>query len=112
MKSLFEYVNESKTPNWKKIYKQLNDKDRRELDLLASEGPGTIRTMEEMEQLFWRGQLKDKVEEYWALVNRWIEGICTIDDITYSYSLARSGKQNKIEVIATVFYMLKNMVWV
>ena len=110
MKSIIEYVNEAKTPNWKKMYKQLNDKDRRELELLAfDERRNNIRTMEDMEQLFWNGPLKEKVDEYWALVNRWIEGFCTTDEIARMYYLARSGKQNKIEVIATVFYMLKNM---
>ena len=103
MKSLLEYVNESMAPSWKKIYNQLDDKDRKEIDLLSLEPDGSIKTIEEIEQMFWKGQLKDKVEEYWDLVNRWIDGFCTPSEITKFYSLARSGKQNKIEVIATVF---------
>lgn len=120
MKSLYEYVNEAKLPKgWltnakkKKLVAGLliDDRERiKDINTYCHCGPGNIPTSEDIANLFWRGQYKDKVDDYYRYVTNWLKDIdVTPEDIVAAYALARSGKQSKIEVIATVIYSINTL---
>lgn len=112
MKSLREYINEAAGPKgWltskksAELYKGLLIDDRERIQDIERYLPGhnTIPAFEEIEQLFWNGEYKDRVDDYFDYVTGWLKDInLTPKDIVAAYSLAHSGKQSKIEVIATV----------
>lgn len=117
MKPLHEYINEAgKNHNGfltqqKRIqlYKSLLIDDRERLEDIDRQlsSHNTIPSFEDIEQFFWKGDYKDRVDDYYRYVTGWLKNIkITPEDIVAEYSLARSGKQMKIEVIATVIRSL------
>lgn len=64
-------------------------------------------SMEEIEQRFWKGDLNENVDEYFERISKMLDNAgITPKNISDTYSLARSGKQMKIEVIAQVSWMI------
>lgn len=117
MKSLYEYVNEGMgRKGWLTKAKQrklvssllIDDRERiKDINTALHIGPGRIPLSEDISDLFWRGAYKDKVDEYYGYVTEWLKDIgLTPVDIIDAYSLARSGKQSKIDVIATVIWAI------
>ena len=117
MKSLEEYINEAAGPKgWltskkgAELYKGLLIDDRERIQDIERYLPGhnTIPAFEEIEQLFWNGEYKDRVDDYFDYVTGWLKDInLTPNDIITAYGLTdgltgRSGKQSKIDVIVTV----------
>lgn len=110
MKNLYEYMMESQKGYFtqaisNKLYKSLliDDRERIEdVDRLLTKN-NSIPSFEDIEQFFWKGDGKDKVDDYFEYVTGWLKNIdFTPKDVVTAYSLARSGNQMKIEVIATV----------
>lgn len=95
---------------WKDVAKKLSKEDKEWIKKYAiDEKNNQIYTMEELEQRMWKGDLKDE----WDLMNNYlIDHILTRDngitqkDVIDTYSLARTGKQSMIEVIAQTLYMI------
>lgn len=114
MKSLQEYLTESQKgfltqTACRKLYKSLLIDDRERIEdidrFIAYDN--TIPSFEDVEKLFWKGEYKDRVDDYYEYVTGWLKNIgFTPNDVVMAYSLARSGKQMKIEVIATVIRTL------
>ena len=110
MKELKLYITESKAPNWKQVAKKLSKEDKEWIKKYALDKEhNQIFTMEELEQRMWKGDLKDQ----WDLMNNYlIDHILTRDngitqkDVIDTYSLAKSGKQSMIEVLAQTIYMI------
>lgn len=109
MKNLYEYLMEGQKGYLtraisNKLYKSLSVDDREhieDIDRLLTKN-NNIPSFEDIEQFFRNGG-KDKVDEYFEYVTGWLNNIdFTPKDIVMAYSLARSGNQMKIEVIATV----------
>ena len=110
MKDITTYINEGKSINWKKIAKSLSKEDKEWIQKYALDKKNNqIYTMEELEQRMWKGDLKDQIEDIYAHL---VDSILCEDnkiaarDIIDTYSLARTGKQSKIEVIAQALYMI------
>ena len=117
MASLYEYANEGVgREGWltksrrKKLRASLliDDRERiKDINTVLHIGPGRIPLSEDISDLFWRGAYKDMVDEYYGYVTEWLKNISlTPVDIIDAYSLARSGKQAKIDVIATVLWVI------
>lgn len=115
MNTLFEYIMEATSPKgWltstirKKIFGNLLIDDKERLKDIVAHCRGNFPTSEDIEKLFWsNNNYKDKVDDYFGYVTGWLKNAnLTPDDIIHVYSLARSGKQSKIEVIATVINAL------
>lgn len=112
MKTLHEYIIEAGNPKGfltaalrKKLYKSLLIDDRERIEDVDRQlsSHNTIPSFEDIEQFFWKGDYKDRVDDYYEYVTGWLKNInLTPNDVIEAYSLARSGKQSKIEVIATV----------
>lgn len=113
MAPLYEYTNDGMgRKGWltksrrKKLRAGLliDDRERiKDINTVLHIGPGRTPLSEDISDLFWRGAYKDKVDEYYGYVTEWLKDIgLTPVDIIDAYSLARSGKQSKIDVIATV----------
>lgn len=111
MKDLKLYL-ESKSihSKWKEIAKKLSKEDKEWIKKYAfDEKNNAIYTMEELEQRMWKGDLKDQIEDiYDHLIDSILyeDNKITARDIIDTYSLARTGKQSKIEVIAQALYMI------
>ena len=110
MKTITTYINESKSINWKKIAKSLSKEDKEWIQNYALDKKNNqIYTMEELEQRMWKGDLKDQIDD---IYERLIDSILyednkiTARDVIDTYSLARTGKQSRIEVIAQTLYMI------
>lgn len=112
MKPLFDYISEASTPKGfltaalrKKLYNSLliDDRERIEdVDRFVTHD-NTLPSFEDIEKVFAKGAYKDRVDDYFEYVTGWLKNInLTPNDVIMAYSLARSGKQSKIEVIATV----------
>jgi hypothetical protein len=112
MKTLYDYITESTEPKGfltttkrKKLYYGLlvDDRERIEdVDRLVTHD-NTIPSFEDIEKFFNKGAYKDKVDDYYGYVTGWLKNIgLTPNDVIMAYGLARSGRQSKIEVIATV----------
>ena len=86
----------------------IDDRERiKDINTALHIGPGRIPLSEDISDLFWRGAYKDKVDEYYGYVTEWLKNIgFTPRDIIDAYSLAHSGKQSKIDVIATVLWII------
>lgn len=86
----------------------IDDRERiKDINTALHIGPGRIPLSEDISDLFWRGAYKDKVDEYYGYVTEWLKNIgLTPRDIIDTYSLAHSGKQSKIDVIATVIWVI------
>ena len=117
MASLYEYANEGMgREGWltksrrKKLRASLliDDRERiKDINTLLHIGPGRIPLSEDISDLFWYGTYKDKVDEYYGYVTEWLKNIgLTPRDIIDAYSLAPGGKQAKIDVIATVLWII------
>lgn len=114
MKNLYEYMMEGQkgylTQNIRyKLYKSLliDDRERIEdINRLVTKN-NNIPSFEDIEQFFKNGAGKDNVDDYFEYVTGWLKNIdFTPKDIVMAYSLARSGNQMKIEVIATVIHAM------
>ncbi len=112
MKTLHEYIMEAGNPKGfltaalrKKLYHSLliDDRERIEdIDRFITHD-NTLPSFEDIENVFTKGAYKDRVDDYYEYVTGWLKNInLTPNDVIMAYSLARSGKQSKIEVIATV----------
>ena len=88
MKNITNFINESKDCHnkWASLVKKLSDEDKEWIKKYAIDKDNTNYTMEEIEQRMWKGDLKDQ----------WVN----------TYSLATSGKQSIIEVLAQTIYMI------
>lgn len=95
---------------WKDVAKKLSKEDKEWIKKYAiDEKNNQIYTMEELEQRMWEGDLKNE----WDLMNNYLidhiltrqNGI-TQRDVINEYSLAKSGKQSMIEVLAQTIYMI------
>ena len=115
MNTLFESIMETTEPKgWltqsirKKIFRNLLIDDKERIKDINAYCWGNFPTSEDIEKLFWgNDNYKDKVDDYYGYVTEWLEyANLTPDDVVKAYSLARSGKQSKIEVIATVINAL------
>lgn len=117
MDFLYEYVNEGMgRKGWltkarrKKLVAGLliDDRERiKDINTALHIGSGRIPLSEDISDLFWRGAYKDRVDEYYGYITEWLKNIgLTPRDIIDAYSLARSGKQAKIDVIATVLWII------
>jgi len=112
MKDIKNYILEAKDIHgqWKKLAKKLSKENKEWIKKYAfDEKNNQIYTMEELEQRMWKGDLKDE----WDKMNNYIvdniltkENGITQRDVINSYSLATSGKQSMIEVIAQTIYMI------
>ena len=112
MKTLHEYIMEAGNPKGfltaalrKKLYHSLLIDDRERIEDVDRQlsSHNTIPSFEDIEQFFWKGDYKDRVDDYYEYVTGWLKNIkLTPNDIITAYSLSSSGKQSKIEVIATV----------
>lgn len=112
MRNITEFINESKIKPtmWKNLVKKLSDDDKNWVKKYAKdENNNTYYSMEELEKRMWKGDLKDE----WEDMNLYlIDHILTRDngiiqrDVIETYSLARSGKQSMIEVIAQTIFMI------
>ena len=113
MKNLYEYIMEAGEPKGfltaakrLKLYQSLLIDDRERIQDINSitAGSNNIPSFEDIEQLFLKNpDYKERVDDYFEYVTRWLKEIKTTpEDIVKAYSLSRSGKQMKIEVIATV----------
>lgn len=112
MKDIITYINESKNchSKWKSLVKKLSNDDKEWIKKYALDKKNNqIYSMEELEQRMWKGDLKDQ----WDLMNNYlIDHILTRDngitqkDVIDTYSLATSGKQSMIEVLAQAIYMI------
>lgn len=112
MKDIKNYILEAKSihSKWKDVAKKLSKEDKEWIKKYAiDEKNNQIYTMEELEQRMWKGDLKDE----WDLMNNYLidhiltrqNGI-TQRDVIDEYSLAKSGKQSMIEVLAQTIYMI------
>ena len=117
MASLYEYANEgmrrkgqlTKAKQRKLVSSLLiDDRERiKDINTALHIGPGRIPLSEDISDLFWRGAYKDKVDEYYGYVTEWLKNIGLAPrDIIDAYSLAPGGKQAKIDVIATVLWII------
>ena len=117
MKDIVTKINESKNKKWFNWRLVANDLDNETKELLNKVCEDTKNnswySMEEIEQRFWKGDLKDELDNIWDIVTTKILNIkhkkmayeLTPEDVIKQYSLATSGKQSKIEVIAQTCYM-------
>lgn len=114
MKNLHEYIMEAGTPKGflttalrKKLYNSLliDDRERIEdIDRFITHD-NNLPSFEDIENVFAKGAYKDRVDDYYEYVTGWLKNINrTPNDVIMAYSLASSGKQSKIEVIATVVH--------
>lgn len=112
MKNIIEYITESKTSGitksgFKTIAKSLTEDEIWFVKNINKLGQKYSGYSEGIEQVFWKGEYKENWEGACDRVIGWLErGGMTPAGITEYYSLARSGKQNKIEVAATVLARL------
>ena len=113
MKNITNFINESKNchSKWASLVKKLSDEDKEWIKKYAIDKDNTNYTMEEIEQRMWKGDLKDQ----WDIMNNYlIDHILTRDngitqrDVINTYSLATSGKQSIIEVLAQTIYMINS----
>lgn len=83
----------------------IDDRERiKDIDWLLTKN-NSIPSFEDIEQFFKKGAGKDKVDDYFEYVTGWLKNIdFTPKDVVMAYSLACSGNQMKIEVIATVIH--------
>jgi len=112
MKDIKNYILEAKSihSQWKKLIKKLSNEEIEWIKKYAiDEKHNRIYTMEELEQRMWKGDLKDQ----WDKMNNYIvdniltkENGITQRDVIHEYSLATTGKQSMIEVIAQTIYMI------
>ena len=117
MKDIITKIYESKNKKWFNWRLVANDLDNDTKELLKKVCLDTKNdswySMEEIEQRFWKGDLKDELDNIWNIVTTKILNVkhkkmayeLTPKDIIDQYSLATSGKQSKIEVIAQTCYM-------
>lgn len=115
MNTLFECIMEATSPKgWlttairKKIFGNLLIDDKERLKDIVAHCRGNFPTSEDIEKLFWgHDDYKDRVDDYYEYVTEWLKyAKITPNDVVQAYSLARSGKQSKIEVIGTVINAL------
>lgn len=112
MKDIKNYILEAKSihSKWKDVAKKLSKEDKEWIKKYAiNEKNNQIYTMEELEQRMWKGDLKDQIEDiYDHLIDSILyeDNKITARDIIDTYSLARTGKQSQIEVIAQALYMI------
>lgn len=114
MKNIVNFINESKDCHnkWDSLVKKLSDEDKEWIKKYAiDDKDNTNHTMEELEQRMGKGDLKDQ----WDIMNNYlIDHILTRDngitqrDVINTYSLATSGKQSMIEVLAQTIYMINS----
>lgn len=117
MKDIKEFINEAKSKKWFNWRLVANDLDNNTKELLKKVCLDTKNnswySIEEIEQRFWDGDLKDELDNIWDIVTTKILNVkhkriayeLTPEDVVQQYSLARSGKQSKIEVIAQTCYI-------
>ena len=112
MKDIKDYIIEAKDihSKWKDVAKKLSKEDKEWIKKYAFDKKrNQIYTMEELEKRMWKGDLKDQIED---IYDHLIDSILyennkiTARDIIDAYSLSRTGKQSKIEVIAQALYMI------
>ena len=109
MKTLHEYIMEAGNPKGfltaalrKKLYNSLLIERIEDIDRFITHD-NTLPSFEDIENVFAKGAYKDRVDDYYKYVTGWLKNInLTPNDVIEAYSLARSGKQSKIAVIATV----------
>ena len=112
MQSIKTYILEAKSihSKWKEVAKKLSKEDKEWVKKYAVDNKSNqIYTMAELEQRMWKGDLKDQIDDiYDHLINSILNenNKITAKDIIDTYSLARTGKQSKIEVIAQALYMI------
>lgn len=117
MRSLREYLNEATGPKgWltpekcAELYNGLLIDDRERIQDIERYLPSrdVFNAFGKIERLFWNGEYKDRVDDYFDYVTGWLKDInLTPHDIITAYGLTngltgRSGKQSKIDVIVTV----------
>lgn len=114
MKNLFNYITESSNgyltqEDLEKIWSNLLIDDRErivDVNRLVSK-PNVFASAEDIEQAFWKGSYKNRVDDYFGYVTEWLQYIKrTPKEIADAYSFSRVGKQMKIEVIAQVIRSL------
>ena len=109
MKNLVEFIEEAlKCPNWKKVQKSLSEDDKKFVSELTKGEDNSYLSSEDIEQRLWKGDLKDKVDELYNKCTELVKDIVPLNDIVNYYSLARSGKQNKIELIAQILWSIEH----
>lgn len=112
MQSLFDYITEAKTKGitkaaFKAIAKSLTKDEILFVKNINELGRKYSGYSEGIVEVFYRGEYKENWEGACDRVISWLErGGMTPEGITDYYYLARSGKQNKIEVAATVLARL------
>jgi hypothetical protein len=112
MKNINTYINESSNRDWEKKYKKfkklISKEDMKLFSEIANDKKtNNINTSEDIEQMFWKGELKDKVDDIWKKIDTYLnQAGSSSDEVCDRYSLARSGKQYKIEVSAQMIYFL------
>lgn len=117
MKSLIEYINEAKKRVFdnnicSKIIDKLSEEDK---DLFRNlrwdDETDGLRTSEEIEYYLYKRCKEEQLDEYFSAT---LAALAFVDytarDVVDAYSLARSGKQMKVEVIAQVAYFIGSRV--
>ena len=86
----------------------IDDRERiKDINIVLHIGSGRIPLSEDISDLFWYGTYKDRVDEYYGYVTEWLKNIGLAPrDIIDAYSLAHGGKRAKIDVIATVLWII------
>ena len=111
MKTFSEFIKESQYADLhagkiqKKLIKKLTDEDKNFVKFLFHDEKRNVgRTMEEVEKALWKvdSKLIDEYFEHVTAILKYVD--FTPEQVVSTYSLARSGKQMKIEVIAQVGY--------
>ena len=101
------YESSRKAPNWKHVQKNLTSHDWELVREINMDG-NSYRSSEDIEQELWHGSLKNRVDELYAQAKEFIDKKIAENEIVEYYGLARSGKQEKIEFIAQVFWAIEH----
>ena len=118
MKSLVNFINEIRPTDlnsskiFKKLAKNMSEEDKTFVTTLyKEENHNTYRTMEEVEKILWKED-NETIDKYFAQIKNILKIVnFTPSQIVDTYSLARSGKQMKIEVIAQVGYFANEAIY-
>lgn len=117
MKSLVEFINEAKKGVFndkicKKIIDNLSEEDKNLFrDLRWDDETDGLRTGEEIEHYLWKKCKEEQVDKYFVVTKAALNAVDYTDkDVVDAYSLSRSGKQMKIEVITQVAYFIGSRV--
>lgn len=117
MRSLVEFINEAKKGVFNntvcsKIIDKMSEEDKSLFrDLRWDDETDGLRTGEEIEYYLYKRCKEEQVDKYFSIAQKALKTVGYTDkDVVDAYSLARSGKQMKVEVTAQVAYFIGSKV--